>query len=836
AKGNCNAYTGIGDPYLPFREIMEMLFEDAAVEARQARRARWAGRFFTLAAQSLLSDGPDLVNIFVPGAGLLGHAAALAPDQAWVGRLQALVERKTSAPEGSTPRQEDLFKQYTSVLRNLARQVPLLLIIDDMQWEDLGSISLLFHLGHHLEGSRILIVGAYRSEEVALGKDGALPGESERHPLEPLVNEFKRIWGDIEVPLDQAEGGTFVQAFLASEPNCLDEDFGDTLYRQTGGHPLFTVELLHGMQERGDLIQDAEGRWMQGQTLNWAILPARVEAVIAERIERLSRSLKQILRAASVEGEVFTAEVVAQATNQQDTVPSLSGELDRRHRLVRAQSIEQVAGQRLSRYRFRHILFQNYLYNSLDTVERARLHEKVGSTLQGLYGEGAQTIAPQLAWHFEQAGMVNEAVDYYRQAGERAIQMSANVEAVVHLRKGLTLLNMLPPSPERDGRELEMQLAITIPLTYLTSWSAPEVIQACDRALELSQTLNNTQQLLQSMILQQFAYSTLAEHRAALAIAEQRYNIIQRLEDPMQTLFGHAGLAVTCMFVGQFTRSVQHLKQVMPLYDIDVYRPLAFTLGTDPAIGALSIGLYSLWYLGYPDQALQQSQEGVALAQALDHPFCLYFITSFKSRLHRWRREVADIYPTIKIQTKLWQDYKIELAEADALMNQAWVLSQQGHPDEAIDMYTKGLDIWHATGMRNHHTEWLSMLADMHAKAGRPEQGLELIEEALAFMQQSEERYHEAELYRLRGLLRLQQDKNSAEEVENDFHTSIAAARRMEARMCELRTTVCLCRLWQQQGKREEAHQALAEIYGWFTEGFDTLDLQGAKILLDALA
>ena len=824
-KGNCNAYTGIGDPYLPFREMMVALTGAAITSARHARSV------FSLVVQTLLSDGPDLVNIFVPGASLLGRATALECDHELVDRLRVLVERKSTVPEGGSPHQEDLFNQYTSVVQNLARQTPLVLLIDDMQWADLGSISLLFHLGRKLENSRILVIGAYRSEEVALGRDG------ERHPLAPLVNEFKRAWGDIEVPLDQAEGLIFVQELLASEHHCLDEDFGLTLYRQTRGHPLFTVELLRGMQERGDLIRDAEGRWMQGLTLNWGILPARVEAVIAERIERLPRALKQILRVASVEGEVFTAKIAAQMQtgDELSIVASLSNELDQRHRLVRAQGIEQVAGQRLSRYRFRHILFQTYLYNSLDAVERARLHEKVGSALLGLYGEEAQVVAPQLAWHFEQAGMISEAVEYYQLAGERAIRMSANVEAIAHLSRGLTLLDTLPHSPERDERELVLQLAITIPFTALKSWSATETIRACDRAMELSKTLNNTQQLLQSMLLQQWAHSTRAEHRAALAVAEKRYNLIQRLKDPVHILLGHTGLSFTCMFVGQFTRSLHHLEKVLALYDINVYRPLASTMGIDPGIGALSISLYTFWYLGYPDQALKKSQEGLALARELDHPFAMQFLLNFKGRLHRWRREVKDVHQIAETEMKLWHDHKIELAKANALLEQAWVLSEQGHPNEAISIYQKGLSLWSEIGMRNHHTEWLSVLANMYSKAKQPEQALDLIEEALDFLHQSEERYHEAELYRQRGLLRLQLNKKHFDIAETDFHKAITTARRMEAKMCELRATVSLCRQWKQQDKREQAREKLEEIYSWFTEGFGTRDLQEAKALLTTL-
>jgi DNA-binding SARP family transcriptional activator/tetratricopeptide (TPR) repeat protein len=826
AKGNCNAYTGIGDPYLPFREILEMLVGDAGAVAGHARR------IFPLVAQTLLVDGPDLVNIFVPGATLNQHTDTFARDSVWADQLRALVERKTTSADGNSLRQEDLFRQYTTVLQSIARKIPLLLIIDDMQWADLGSISLLFHLGRHLEGSRILVVGAYRSEEVALGRDG------ERHPLAPLVHEFTRTWGEITVDLGQADGEAFVRAFLDSEPHHLGAQFQQTLYRQTLGHPLFTTELLRGMQERGDLVHDAAGHWIEGPKLNWDVLPARIEAVIAERIGRLSEPNKRTLRIASVEGEVFTAEVVAQVQSvaEDDIVASLSGVLNRTHRLVRAQAIEGAAARQVSRYRFRHILFQKYLYSTLDAVERARLHRQVGAALLACYREDVQAIVSQLALHFEQAGMVNEAIDYYRQAGDRAIRMSANAEAILHLNKGIELLKTLPPSPERDKRELAMQFALAGPTIAIHSWGAPEALQIYDRTMELSQALNDTSNLLQVMLQRQSALTTHAEHRAALELAEQCNQVAQQSDDSTQILLAHQILGVTCMFVGEFTRSLRHLQQVMVCYDRDTHHPLAFVLGQDPAVNSLLWQFYDLWYLGYPDQAVKRSEEGMVLAHELGHAFSSFFLLGFKTRLHRWRREATEVYKLTEIQLGYWRKYKMELATVGAMQEQAWVLSMQGHLDEAIPMYEKALTAWNATGMLLHRTEFLCVLAEMYGKAGNPAHGLELIEEAIAFMQPSDERYHEAELYRMRGLLRLQQDKDNVEEAETDFHTSIAAARRMEARMCELRTTTCLARLWQQQSKREQARERLAEIYDWFTEGFDTLDLKEAKALLDALA
>jgi adenylate cyclase len=340
--------------------------------------------------------------------------------------------------------QSYLFQQVSNVLRALAEAHPLLLIVDDLQWVDRTSAGLLFHLGRRLAGSRILLVGAYRPAEVALGVEGAHAGERARHPLEKVLAELKRTYGDVWLDLaevDEAEGRRFVDAFLQTEPNRLGAGFREALAERAGGHPLFTVELLRAMQARGDLVQDEAGRWVEGPALDWEALPARVEGVIAERIERLGEELREILRVASVEGEDFTAEVVGQVRSMETRalVRRLSGELQREHRLVRAQGLRRLDGGRLALYRFQHHLFQKYLYNSLDEAERAYLHEDVGRVLEALYGEQTDEVAVQLARHFLEAGLTDKAAHYLGRAGELAAARYANEEALAHLSRALEM-------------------------------------------------------------------------------------------------------------------------------------------------------------------------------------------------------------------------------------------------------------------------------------------------------------------------------------------------------------------------------------------------------------
>ena len=290
------------------------------------------------------------------------------------------------------------------------------------------------------------------------------------------MNEFKRTFGDIEVDLNQAEGQRFVGAYLDSEPNQLGDAFRETLHQHTAGIPLFTVELLRGMQERGNLVLDGEGRWVEGPALDWETLPARVEAVIAERIGRLSTRLREILAVASVEGEAFTAEIVAQAAGTEvgETVRCLSDTLDREHRLVSAQGVLRLNGQSLSCYRFRHILFQRHLYNGLDPVKRVHLHQAVGTALETLYGEKGQesnAVAPQLARHFQEAGIAEKAVEYLHQAGERARRLYANTEAIGFFRQALVLLQDAPPGRVLTEWQQEMAARIQESLGDVLEWT-----------------------------------------------------------------------------------------------------------------------------------------------------------------------------------------------------------------------------------------------------------------------------------------------------------------------------------------------------------------------------
>ena len=448
AKGNCSAISGVGDPYLPFRDVMAMLTGDlesrwwsGSISRDHARRL-WGA--LPVVIPALLASGSALTGTILAGEALLARANCALPGRAdWLEALRAVTARARTSPAGLE--QSFLFEQYAEVLQVLARSQPLVLLLDDIQWSDSASVGLLFHLVRQMGAghSRILILCAYRPEEVALGR------ARERHPLEKVLHEVKRTFGDVWVDLDtaaQREGRDFVDAFLDAERNRLGDEFRAALFKRTAGHPLFTVELLRAMQERGDLLQDvrADGAWIAGPDLEWDELPGRVEAVIQLRVDRLDAQLREIVNVASVEGELFTAQVVAAVQNAAEG-PLYRGlqKLERLHRLVKELGEVQTGAGRAVRFQFSHILIQEYVYRNLSPGERRLLHGQIATALERLYEGHLGEIAVQLAHHFDAADNSEQAFRYFLLAAETGGRAYANHDAIRLYARAVALAHEL---------------------------------------------------------------------------------------------------------------------------------------------------------------------------------------------------------------------------------------------------------------------------------------------------------------------------------------------------------------------------------------------------------
>ncbi len=471
AIGQCNAQTGSGDPYLPFRQILTSLTTDpegekSSAEIANAKKTAGLREFVRVSSQTLIMMGPDLIGIFVPGASLLARLPSLIAMNSNL--ASKLADRVAPKKGKETPKadpaldQEKIFEQYAAVLKALSKERTLILLLDDLQWADSGSLNLLFHLARELKDSRILLLGTYRLDDVALGRDG------DRHPFESILNELKRYFGDIVVDLSRAaskDGRAFTDALIDSEPNHLDGAFRERLFARTDGHPLFTVELLRNLQERGNLVKDQEGRWIQASNVDWGALPARVEGVIGERVARLPEALHETLTTASVIGYEFAVQLVArvQKLQERELVRDLSRELEKRYRLVFEQGDARIGKQLLSSYRFSHALIQQYLYDELGAGERRMLHGDIAEALEAIAGEAAGELALQLAHQYDEAGNAEKAIPYWIQAGDAAFAIYAQNEAIAAYSRALELGRAADISPKqlhhlyaRRGRAMEL--------------------------------------------------------------------------------------------------------------------------------------------------------------------------------------------------------------------------------------------------------------------------------------------------------------------------------------------------------------------------------------------
>ena len=445
AVGVCTALFGVADPYLPFTDILDMLtgevdrpLHTSRVTPSQAQRL-WELGPHTI--QAIVHIGPHLIGTMIPGPALVERAHSLVPDaQSWLHGVQDRVRDAARLSQEST--QSKVLEHYEQVLQTLAEWRPLLLLLDDLQWMDSASASLLYHLARRSPGKQILIVGAYRSTDAA---PEALAAGQPTNQLQSIVHEVARRFGDVVVNLNQlapAERQQFVNDVVDLRPNRLETTFRAELFRRTGGSALFTIEVLRDMRSRRDLVEQKDGRWTARPGMDWDLVPSRVQAVIQQRIGRLDDYPRELLRTASVEGQSFTAEAVANVLglDHRTVVRELSRSLQRVHNLVQEQGQLDLVPGPLTRFRFNHDLFRQVLYESLTPPERGRIHAEIADALVALYGEHADDFAASLAHHYIQAGLRRKAVPYLLLAGDRARNLYANHEAAEHYEHALEQL------------------------------------------------------------------------------------------------------------------------------------------------------------------------------------------------------------------------------------------------------------------------------------------------------------------------------------------------------------------------------------------------------------
>ena len=495
------------------------------------------------------------------------------------------------------------------------------------------------------------------------------------------------------------------------------------------------------------------------------------------------------------------------------------------------------------RYRFLHALHQHLLYERLPGSRLRRLHRRIGESKEAAFGSRSADITAELAVHFEAARDGPRAVHYLRQAAQNALRRSAGREAADLLTRAIEQLESLPEAPERAQQELSLQVSLGAAHSMTQGYTGPEVKGAYDRAYGLCGQIGESAHLFPALVgLFRFEL-TGGELQSARALAERLLRLAQAQPDPLLLPAAHVALGVTLFHLGEPDGGPRQVEQGLGAYDRHQQEALILQYGEDVGCSCLHYARFALQVLGYPDQALARGEEALALAEALSHPFTLARGLATTAYFYQLRREGRTAQARAESAIDLVAEHGFSpVWGAHGTLVRGWALAEQGQAEAGIAHIRHALEVRQTLGvclMRPYH---LGFLAEGLGKAGRAQEGLAVLREALASARRTGEHWYDAELHRLQGELTPQQpgsgvpSRQAEPEAEACFLEAIETARQQGAKLFELRAAMSLGRLRMRQGRQAEARSELAEIYGWFTEGFDTKDLQEARALLETLA
>ncbi len=693
-----------------------------------------------------------------------------------------------------------------------ADEKPVLLIVEDLHWIDPSTLELLGLILEQIPTARILVVMTFRS-------DFTPPWPMQAHLTQLTLTRFARK--QVEMMVEKIAGGG------------LPVEVVQQIVSKTDGVPLFVEEVTKAVME----VENVGAR----HAVPLQSIPATLHDSLMARLDRLGPA-KEVAQLGATLGREFSWEVLRAVSPLDEIV--LQSALDK---LTEAELLYQRGQPPQTRYIFKHALIQDAAYQSLLKSTRQQYHQQIAQVLEEQFTEVKETQPELLAHHYTEAGLIEQAIPYWQQAGQKAVQRSANEEAIRHFTKGLEILKNLPATSERIRQELALQIALGAPLVAAKGYAASEVEKAYVRARQLCQQLGETPQLFTVLRGLWVWYAVRSKLTEARQLGEQLLALAHATQDPAAYLEAYHALGQTFFHLGEFVLARENCEQGYAIYDSQQHHSHVFLYGTDPGIACLFWGSLALWFLGYPEQALQRSQTALSLAKELSHPLDLAYAFQDVASVHQYRREGQLAQKYAEATVALSNEQGLPFWLAFGIFIRGWSLAELGQ-DGGVSQMRQGITGWQTTGAQTWLPYYLTPLIEACINQGQLVEAESLLIEALSAVDKTGERTHEAELYRLKGELTLRQFnvqgskfkvniphsafRTPHSEAEACFLKAIDIARRQHAKMLELRATVSLARLWRQQGKQAEARRMLDEIYNWFTEGFDTKDLQEAKTLL----
>jgi DNA-binding winged helix-turn-helix (wHTH) protein/predicted ATPase len=708
-----------------------------------------------------------------------------------LGREDGIEHLDTLSPQALRVR---TFETLLQMQLHASRQRPLLLEVEDVHWIDPTSEEWLMALVERLAGAPLLLLLSYRA-----GYQPAWMGKSYATQL-----ALQRLTAD--------ESRRIVRAVL--QARSVSDDLVQTIEAKGEGNPFFLEELAQAVAEQGDAPT----------TL---VLPETVQAVLATRLDRLPPEAKALLQVAAVVGrEVSGALLQAVTTLAEAPLLQRLARLQKAEFLYEARPVPELV------YAFKHALTQEVAYQSLLRNTWQQYHRQIAEVLVARFAAVVETQPEVLAHHYTEAGLNEQAIPHWQRAGEHAAARSAHREAVAHCTRGLEVLTLLSDTPARAGYELGLHLALGASLLSLRGPSTPEVGPVWTRARELCEQVGDTAQLSKVLMGLFGFHGVRGELQAALKRAEDLLRLAQREHDDFLHCVAHLDMGFALFFRGELAPARANFERALALYDPQQHSDQPLLGGAqDFVVSCLSHLTLGLIVLGYPDQAVTCIREALTRAQELAHPYSLVYALIHAVHVHELRREIQTVQEHAEAMIAICEEQAFAFWLAVGMFYQGWVLIAQGHGEEGVAQMRPGI----APSERLMAPYFRALLAEAHATLGQTTEGWAILAEALDEVDQGEGRFYAAELHRLKGELLLRQAMTNAPQAEACFQQALDLARRSQAKWWELRAAMSLSRLWQHQGKRGAARQLLTEVYGWFTEGFDTADLQEARALLHEL-
>ena len=740
-----------------------------------------------------------------------------------------------TAPSASPER---YLRELADVFEIMATMYPFLLVLEDLQWSDTATLAFLSALSRRTTPGHLPILCTYRPTETLMN----------HHPLRRFIQELRAHGrcGELRLELlTEEDVKLYVRQRLGE--SALAEDVGAAIHLRSDGNALFMVAMLESLIDK-DVLVEHEGQWRLVRDLDAAVatVPDNVYQLLLKQIEALSAEEQEILAIASVEGRIFSAAAVAAGAERPlEAVEVVCDRLVQCRHFIESHDSKEWSDDMLSvRYQFLHALHRHVFYEWLGEGQRRRTHRRIGEYKEAAYRERTMDIAGELALHFTNGRAYAQALQYHQYAAENVLRRGGYQEAMRHCEAGLALTPRLPASTDRARQELALRLPLATAQGMVQGFSAADLRRNLTRAQELSKELGDLSTLVPILINVGRGYMERAERAATTALAKQESRLLKRLDDPPLVASLAVQLGNIALLQGAIDNALKYFHRAQTLSD-DAQEQVRLTpLGLDPLTLALIHSSHAAWLSGHIDQARQNMKKSLIRAQKAQ-PAIFFNVLLRAAITHQLLREPIAVKQLAHQALIVANKHGITLYKAEAEIVHTVARLHCGDLKIKPAILAEQIRAYRATGAQLLLPFYLSFLAEAYWREHNIEDGLRVLKEALQLTATNLDCFWEAELYRLQGELLLARKssrlqvvdlKRKTREAETCFLQATEVARRQGAKALELRAVMSLSRLWQQQGKKAKAHHMLAEIYGWFTEGFDAKDLQEAKALLDELA